>query len=127
MQAGPISTFNLVRLGVGLMAKNDENIYGEKGVIINTSSVGNPLLGQVANSATNACIEGLMETWASEFGAQGIRTVLIAHGNIGDESTSTETTSGQPHHFAQMAHLVVTTPYLNSTIIKLDGCINRAA
>lgn len=116
-----------MRLGVGLMEENEENIHGEKGVIINTNLVGNSLLGQVANSAANACIEAITETWATEFSAQAIRTVLIAQGNIGDESTSTGTTPGKPHHFAQLAHLVVTTPYLNATVIKLDGCIHRAA
>lgn len=125
LQAGPFSTFNVVRLGVGLMLKNKRNIHDDKGVIINALSPVNHLSGHVAANAANGCIVGLTETWAVEFATQGIRVMAIAQDNIVDESTSTQTASGTPLHFAHLAHLVVTTPYLNSTIITLDGCVHR--
>lgn len=125
LQASTLGTFNVVRLGVGLIAENAPDIDGEKGVIINTISAasGLPSLGQVANETASASIEAMTRVWAVEFAPQGIRTVAIAHGNIKEGKKSTKNALGAPQHFAQLAHMVVTMPYINATTITLDGAI----
>lgn len=124
-QANTVGTFNVVRLGVDLLAQNEPNADGEKGVIINTVSAKTyPLVGNVANETANASTEAMTRIWAVELAPQGIRSVAIAQNNISEKSSpSTENRNGTPLDFAKLAHMIVTTPYINAATITLDGCI----
>lgn len=123
LQASTVGVFNVVRFGAALMAKNEPDLDGEKGVVINTvlPTSFHPLFGQVANETASASIEAMTRVWGIEFGMQGIRSVAIAQGNISNVRATPETVSGSPEKFAQLAHLIVTTPYINATTITLDG------
>lgn len=123
LQATTAGTFNVVRLGVGLMAKNEPNPDGEKGVIINAvlATTSHPQSGQIANETANASIEAFTKVLAVEMATAGIRAVAIAHGNISDDNKTTAKRLGTPQNFAQLAHLIVTTPYINATTINLEG------
>lgn len=116
----------MVRLGVGLIGKNEPDIDNGKGVIINTiaTTAHYPLLGQVANDAVNASIAALTGTWAIEFATQGIRMVAIGQGNFGNENASDEDKQQTYQSFAKLAHVAVTTPYVNGTTLSLNNSIH---
>lgn len=111
---------------MGLIAKNVPDPDGEKGVIINTISKtgSHPLLGQVGNETANGCLSLMSRAIAVEFAPQGIRVVTIAQDNI-TETNSVTDGSINSNGFAQLAHLIVTTPYINATTITLEGCAQR--
>lgn len=66
-----ISTFNLNRLQAAHMAQSEPNEDGERGVIINTSSIAafEGQIGQVAYSAAKAGIAGMALTMARDLGS----------------------------------------------------------
>jgi NAD(P)-dependent dehydrogenase (short-subunit alcohol dehydrogenase family) len=75
-----ISTFNLNRLQAAHMAAGEPDEDGERGVIINTSSIAafEGQIGQVAYSAAKAGIAGMTLTMARDLGSYGIRVLAIA-------------------------------------------------
>src|SRR6202042_407404 len=74
-----IATFNLNRLQAWHMSHN-EPADGERGVIINTSSIAafEGQIGQVAYAAAKAGIAGMTLTMARDLGSLGIRVLSIA-------------------------------------------------
>ena len=77
-----IGTFNLIRLAVAAMTGNAPNADGERGVIVNTSSIAafDGQIGQAAYSASKAGVVGLTLPIARELARFGIRVVTIAPG-----------------------------------------------
>src|SRR5437870_4803332 len=82
IQVNLIGTFNCIRLGAALMAKNAPGAEGERGVVINTASVAacDGQLGQVAYSASKGGIVGMTLPVARDLAELGIRVVAIAPG-----------------------------------------------
>ena len=74
-----IATFNLNRLQAFHMSTNEPE-DGERGVIIDTSSIAafEGQIGQVAYTASKAGIAGMTLTMARDLGTLGIRVVAIA-------------------------------------------------
>ena len=75
-------TFNLARLAAGAMGKNEPNVDGERGIIINTASVAafDGQMGQAAYSASKGAIVGMTLPIARDLASQGIRVCTIAPG-----------------------------------------------
>lgn len=133
-----MGTLNVIRLAVGLIAKNDPDDNNMRGVIINTSGVEgvHGASGQVAIAAASGAIDSLTRPLASDFAAYGIRVVTISPGLIRTplcdhfpaevEESLNEITLG-PHRFGhpdEYAHLVqtiITNPYINATTIDLSA------
>ena len=69
-----IATFNLNRLQALAMSRNEPD-DGERGVIVNTSSIAafEGQIGQVAYTAAKAGIAGMTLTMARDLGSLGIR------------------------------------------------------
>ena len=84
LQVNTVGTFNMSRLAAGLIGKNEPSTDGERGVIINTSSVAafEGQIGQVAYSASKAAIAGMTLPMARDMAGQGIRVVAIAPGAV---------------------------------------------
>lgn len=82
MQVNTVGTFNVIRNAVGLMGKNQPDEDGQKGVIVNTSSVAafDGQRGQVAYSASKGGIVGMTLPLARDLEVQGIRCCAIAPG-----------------------------------------------
>jgi NAD(P)-dependent dehydrogenase (short-subunit alcohol dehydrogenase family) len=113
---------------------------GERGVIVNTSSVAwqDGQLGQAAYAASKGAVTALSLPVAREFAQSGIRVMAIAPGlfhtpmmeGLPDEVTQKITANvpfparlGDPAEFALMVSQIVTNPYLNGTTIRLDGAV----
>jgi NAD(P)-dependent dehydrogenase (short-subunit alcohol dehydrogenase family) len=132
-----IATFNLNRLQAFHMSTNEPE-DGERGVIINTSSIAafEGQIGQVAYSAAKAGIAGMMLTMARDLGNLGIRALAIAPSlfstgitkGIPDEFAEVLTKDaafpkrmGRPDEYGRLAVAIVENPMLNGSTIRLDG------
>jgi NAD(P)-dependent dehydrogenase (short-subunit alcohol dehydrogenase family) len=139
-----VGTFNMMRLAAAAMAKNEPNAEGERGVIINTSSVAatDGQIGQAAYAASKGGVASLTLPAARELGAMGIRVVAIAPGVFdtammaGTSDDVRESLAGQvpfpkrmgrPEEFAQLVESVIQNPYLNGAVIRLDGGLRMSA
>lgn len=113
---------------------------GDRGVIINTSSAAyeDGQVGQAAYAASKGAIASMCLPAAREFAQLGIRVMTIAPGLFNTpmmESLPAETTDaivknipfphrlGQPTEFAMLAADIAQNPYLNGTVIRLDGAV----
>jgi NAD(P)-dependent dehydrogenase (short-subunit alcohol dehydrogenase family) len=135
-----VGTFNVLRLAVEQMAKNQPNADGERGVIVNTASVAayDGQKGQVAYSASKGGIVGMTLPIARDLAFYGIRICTIAPGlfhtplfeGLGPqvvEQLSAQVTFpkrlGTPAEYATLARSIVEQVYLNGETIRLDGAI----
>jgi len=139
-----IGTFNVLRLTAEQMVRNDPNPEGERGVIINTSSIAafEGQLGQCAYSASKAGIVGLTLPAARELAKNGIRVCSIAPGvfntamlaGLPEEFRQALAAQvpfpgrlGNPGEFAALACHIVENPMLNGEVIRLDGAMRMGA
>lgn len=135
-----VGTFNVIRLAVEQMVKNQPNSDGEKGVIVNTSSVAafDGQVGQVEYSASKAGIVGMTLPIARECADYGIRVMTIAPGLFDTpllgalpedkrealgRSVPFPQRLGRPQEFAGLVHHIIENPMLNGEVIRLDGAI----
>ena len=133
-----VSTFNIARLAAARMSENEPDENGERGVIVNTSSIAafEGQIGQVAYTAAKAGIAGMSLTMARDLGSLGIRVMAIAPSlfatgltkGIPEEMAKTLTKDaafpkrmGKPEEFARLAQAIYETPMLNGGTIRLDG------
>lgn len=113
---------------------------GERGVIVNTSSVAfeDGQLGQAAYAASKGAIASLCLPAAREFAQFGVRVVAIAPGLFQTpmmqglpeevarkiaENIPFPARLGEPEEYALLAGQIVENPYLNGTTIRLDGAV----
>jgi len=133
-----IGTFNLNRLQAQHMSANEPDEDGERGVIIDTSSIAafEGQIGQVAYTAAKAGIAGMTLTMARDLGSLGIRVVSIAPSlfntgltaGIPDEFAQALTKDaafpkrmGRPDEYARLVLAIVDNPMLNGSCLRLDG------
>jgi len=133
-----VATFNINRLAAWHMSKNEPNDEGERGVLINTSSIAayEGQVGQVAYSASKAAIAGMALPMARDLGSLGIRVNAIAPslfetgpiGQLSEEMREHLTKDaafprrmGQPEEYARLAVQIIENPMLNGGTIRLDG------
>ena len=138
-----IGTFNLIRLAVAAMTGNAPNADGERGVIVNTSSIAafDGQIGQAAYSASKAGVAGMTLPMARELARSGIRVMTIAPGlfetpMVGQvpkeiaESLARMVPFpprlGRPDEFASLVLEIVRNAMLNGEVIRLDGAIRMA-
>lgn len=135
-----IGAFNVIRLSATMMAGNDGNADGERGVIVNTASVAafDGQIGQAAYSASKGGIVGMTLPIARDLARNGIRVCTIAPGifdtpllgslpeavrdSLGKQ-VPFPPRLGQPEEFAQLAQQIVENPMLNGETIRLDGAL----
>jgi len=132
-----IATFNLNRLQALHMSTNEPD-DGERGVIIDTSSIAafEGQIGQVAYTAAKAGIAGMTFTMARDLGSLGIRVMSIAPSlfatgltkGIPDQfaealvkDAAFPRRMGRPEEFGRLAVAIVENPMLNGGCIRLDA------
>jgi NAD(P)-dependent dehydrogenase (short-subunit alcohol dehydrogenase family) len=132
-----IGTFNLNRVQAWHMSRN-EPYDGERGVIVNTSSIAafEGQIGQVAYSAAKAGIAGMTLTMARDLGGLGIRVTAIAPSlfatgitsRIPDDMAAALTRDaafprrmGRPDEYAALAVAIVENQMLNGGTVRLDA------
>ena len=138
MAMNAFGTFNVARLAAAAMRTNEPNADGERGVIVNTSSIAGVegQAGQVAYAAAKAAIMGMTLPMARDLAPLGIRVVTVAPGIMDTHlmevvpdpirdrlvgETVFPKRMGYPSEFALMVESIATNPYLNGGIIRLDG------
>ena len=138
-----VGSFNVGKEAANVMQNNKPNGEGERGVIINTSSVAayEGQIGQAGYSASKGGIVGMTVPAARDLAGRGIRVVSIAPGlfdtpllaalpeearaELGAQ-TPFPARLGAPEEFAQLVSQIVENPMLNGTTIRLDGALRMA-
>lgn len=138
-----IGTFNVIRLGAAVIAQNTPEASGERGVIINTSSIAafDGQIGQPAYAASKGGIVALTLPVAREFAPLGIRVVTIAPGifdtpllaglpeparvSLGQQ-VPFPSRLGRPEEYGALARHIVENEMLNGEVIRLDGALRMA-
>jgi NAD(P)-dependent dehydrogenase (short-subunit alcohol dehydrogenase family) len=131
-------TFNVARLAAARMLHNTPQASGERGQIINVSSISafQPFEGAAAYSASKAAVAALTRPMAHELARYGIRVNAIAPGifdtpmlaslppEVMQASVATVAfppRCGTPEEFAAAVASLVGNPYFNGTVLRLDG------
>ena len=139
-----VGTFNAIRLAAAKMSVQPAIEGGERGVIVNTSSVASTdgQIGQAAYAASKAGVNGMTLPIARELAKFGIRVMTIAPGIFDTpmlQGMSEEVRNslgaqvpfpsrlGDPDEFAQLVRHIVENEMLNGTVIRLDGAIRMTA
>jgi len=138
-----LGSFNMLRLSAAAMAKTDPiDDDGTRGAIVNMASVAafDGQIGQAAYSASKGGIVGMTLPIARDLAAVGVRVNTIAPGLIdtpiygqGEESERFKAHLGQSVLFpkrlgsgeelAFMVTELITNPYMNAEVIRVDGGI----
>ncbi len=145
VQVNLIGSFNAMRLcAAQMMSQDPVNEDGERGVIINTASVAafEGQIGQAAYSASKGGIVSMTLPAAREFAKFGIRVVTIAPGimdtpmmaSMPEEVRASLSASvpfpkrlGYAQEYANLVKSIFENPYLNGSVIRLDGAIRMTA
>lgn len=143
LRVNVIGTFNVNRLAAAMMVKNEPGPDGERGVIINTSSVAafDGQIGQAAYSASKGAVAAMTLPLAREFARFGIRVLSIAPGlfrtpllaGLPDEAMKQLAATvpfpsrlGEPSEFASLAIHMIENRMLNGEVVRLDGALRMA-
>lgn len=144
IQVNLIGTFNMLRLAAAAMAGNEPDAEGERGVVINTSSVSafEGQIGQAAYAASKGGVASMTLPIARELAKFGIRVVAIAPGvfetpmmqaapDAVRESLASQIPFpprlGRPEEFAQLVQQVIENMMLNGCVLRLDGAVRMGA
>ena len=139
-----VGTFNAIRLAAAKMSAQPPEASGERGVIVNTSSVASTegQIGQAAYAASKAGVNGMTLPIARELAKFGIRVMTIAPGifdtpmlrGMSDEIRASlgaqvpfPSRLGQPEEFAALVKHIIENEMLNGAVIRLDGAIRMTA
>jgi len=138
-----VGTFNAIRLAAAKMSVQPAEANGERGVIVNTSSVASMdgQIGQAAYSASKAGVNGMTLPIARELAKFGIRVMTVAPGifdtpmlrGMSEELRASlgaqvpfPSRLGAPEEFAALVRHIVENEMLNGEVIRLDGAIRMA-
>jgi len=139
-----VGTFNMIRLAAEAIAREEPELDGERGVIVNTASVAayEGQIGQAAYAASKAGVVGLTLPIARELARAGIRVVTIAPGifetpmmagfsaevqeSLG-KSVPFPARLGKPDEYAALVKQICANRMLNGETIRLDGALRMTA
>lgn len=144
IQINLVGTFNVIRLAVEQMVKNEPDEEGEKGVIINTASAAafDGQIGQASYSASKGGVVSMTLPIARECADYGIRVMTIAPGlfdtpllaSLPEPARASlgkmvpfPPRLGRPAEFAALVRHIIENAMLNGEVIRLDGAIRMAA
>jgi NAD(P)-dependent dehydrogenase (short-subunit alcohol dehydrogenase family) len=135
-----IGTFNMMRLAAADMAGLEPLADGERGVVVNTSSVAayEGQVGQAAYAASKAGIVGLTLPAARDLARHGIRVMTIAPGLIATPMMLTlppdvqksltdqvpfPSRLGRAEEFSRLVLHIIGNAMLNGETVRLDGAL----
>jgi len=133
-----IGYFDVIRHLAFYMTKNEPGKCGERGVIINTSSIAafESQVGQIAYASSKGAINCMSFNLARDLSEYGIRSCAIAPGphetpmgaNIPQKMKDKMAQSipfpkrlGYPEEFAFLAEHIIENQNLNGEVIRIDG------
>lgn len=140
VQVNLIGTFNVARLAAAAMSALPPLEDGERGVIVNTTSVAayEGQLGQTAYAASKGGIASLTLPLARDLAQLGVRVMAIAPGifltpllhELPQDVQESLAASvpfpkrlGKSEEFAALAAHIIENVYLNGEVIRLDGSL----
>ncbi|MEZ0053422.1 NAD(P)-dependent dehydrogenase (short-subunit alcohol dehydrogenase family) [Mycobacterium sp. MAA66] len=137
-----VGTFDCIRLAATQMSKNEFTETGERGAIVNMTSVAafDGQIGQAAYSSSKGGVVGLTLPVARDLSAVGIRVNTVAPGLIdtpiygeGEASEAFKAKLGEsvlfphrlgkPDELASMVVELLTNSYMNAEVVRVDGGI----
>lgn len=137
-----VGTFNCIRLAASAMNKNEGDVDGNKGAIVNVASVAafDGQIGQAAYASSKGGVVSLTLVAARDLSAAGIRVNCIAPGLIDTPIYGTGEASeqfkaalgksvlfpsrlGHGAEFASMCVELLANSYMNGETIRVDGGI----
>jgi NAD(P)-dependent dehydrogenase (short-subunit alcohol dehydrogenase family) len=138
-----LGSFNMLRLSAAAMAKTEAlDADGQRGAVVNMASVAafDGQIGQAAYSASKGGVVGMTLPIARDLAAAGVRVNTVAPGLIdtpiygeGEASDQFKAHLGQSVLFpkrlgyadelASMVIELITNPYMNGEVIRVDGGI----
>jgi NAD(P)-dependent dehydrogenase (short-subunit alcohol dehydrogenase family) len=135
-----LGTFNVLRLAAEVIARQDADEHGQRGVIVNTASIAayEAQIGQVAYAASKAGVAGMTVTAARDLAQYGIRVVTVAPGIVDTPMMAGFTEEiraglaasvpfpqrlAQPEEYARLVGMVIEHDYLNGETIRMDGAL----
>ncbi|MCA1368642.1 3-hydroxyacyl-CoA dehydrogenase [Bradyrhizobium sp. BRP14] len=139
-----IGTFNMIRLAAAVIARQEADAEGGRGVIVNTASIAafDGQIGQAAYAASKGGVVGMTLPIARELARHGIRVVSIAPGifetpmmagmpqevqdSLG-KSVPFPQRLGRPAEYAALVKHICENDMLNGEIIRLDGALRMGA
>ncbi|MDX6307523.1 MAG: hypothetical protein QOI06_569 [Nocardioidaceae bacterium] len=138
-----VGTFNVLRLGAEVISQTAPDEAGQRGVIVNTSSIAayDGQVGQIAYAASKGGVVGLTLSAARDLASFGIRVCTIAPGiidtpmlaGVNDEFRESLAAGvpfpkrlGRPEEYAALAVTLVEHDYLNGEVIRMDGALRMA-
>jgi len=133
--------FNMSRLCSAAFAKNEPDVDGQRGLIVNTASTAawDGQARQAAYSASKAGIAGMTTAMSRDLAEIGVRANAIAPGPIltprlaGAPDTIKNALIanvafpkrfGHAEEYATLVEAMLRTPFLNGQTIRLDGAIS---
>src|ERR1700761_1751235 len=127
-----VGTFNMMSRAAAVMLANEPGADGERGVIVNTSSVAGEdgTTGMLGYAATKAALIGMTLPAAREFAGRGIRVNTIVAGGFDTpilDVTGREAAAGQIQFFANPRRLGTSEEFaaLTAHIVE-NGFFNAA-
>jgi NAD(P)-dependent dehydrogenase (short-subunit alcohol dehydrogenase family) len=138
-----VGTFNMMRLAAADMATTEPLADGERGVIVNTTSVAayEGQIGQIAYAASKAGIVGMTLPAARDLARNGIRVLAIAPGLVATpmmlnlppdvqkalgESVPFPQRLAEAREFSRLVQHMVENVMLNGEVVRLDGALRLA-
>lgn len=138
-----IGSFNVMRSAAALMAQNTPDAHGQRGVIVNTSSIAayDGQIGQIAYAASKGAIASMTLPAARDMAGLGVRVVSIAPGIFdtpmlaglpAEVRSALEATVpfpsklADPADFGALVRQIIENKTLNGEVIRLDGALRMA-
>ncbi len=137
-----IGTFDTIRLAATAMSRNEADADGERGAIVALASVAafDGQIGQAAYASSKGGIVGLTLPVARDLAVSGIRLTTVAPGLVDTpiygegekaeefkaklgESVLFPKRLGHPDELARMVVECLTNPYMNGSVVRVDGGI----
>jgi len=133
-------TFNTIRLAAGIMAKNQPDSEGQRGVIVNLTSINafEGSTGNVAFATSSGCIAAMTLPVARDLCSEGIRCCAIATGLFDTPYIRSLPEKyrrflpsvvpfpkglGNPDEFAHLVQAIYSNKMLNGEVIRLDAAL----
>jgi NAD(P)-dependent dehydrogenase (short-subunit alcohol dehydrogenase family) len=143
VQVNLVGTFNVLTLAAARIAETEPDADGQRGVIVNTSSVAafEGQVGQAAYAASKGGIVGLNISAARDLAQHGIRVNTIAPGIVDTPMLAQVTEEfraglakgvpfpqrlARPDEYAQLAVFLVEHDYINGEVVRMDGALRMA-